>query len=106
MRYMSNIALMAFTIFFTSCVGNNAKGVKILTNKRGETFTFHGNGTASVVGPFQENLGTHSTNNSDPKEFDKIQLIKEGDKSVVYVGLLGTASPRFNILISINKKYL
>ncbi len=89
-KYINKIAVLAFTIFFISCGTNNTtKGVKTLTNESGETFTFHGDGTASVRGPFNENLGIHRTNNNDPRQFDKVQLIKEDDKSAVYVGNIG-----------------
>ncbi len=88
-KYINKIAMIAFTIFFISCAANTTKGVKTLTNKRGETFTFHGDGTASVKGPFNEDLGIHRTNNNDPRDFDKVQLIKEGNKSAVYIGHLG-----------------
>ena len=89
-RYINKITILAFIIFFIGCAANNAtKRVKTLINKKGETFTFHGDGTASVIGPFNEDLGIHRTNNNDPRKFDKVQLIKEDDKSAVYVGILG-----------------
>ncbi len=93
-KYINKIAMLAFTIFFISCAANNTtKGVKTLTNERGETFTFHGDGRASVEyndgNGKPVRLGDYPTNKNDPSESDKVQLYKEGDKKCVYVGNMG-----------------
>ena len=60
---------------------------KVVENRKGETFTFHGDGTVSVKGIFSEDLGTHRTNNNNPLSYQNIELIKEGNNSGVFVGL-------------------
>ncbi len=90
---MKNLFIVTYVILNCSlainCSNRNIKDVKVITNRRGETFTFHGNGTVSAIGPFNENLLTHRTNNDNPKSSDRIEIIKDYGNSVVYVGTLG-----------------
>ena len=59
MKKINLIISLFALIILTSCqnVSNSRFGMIKRTNKRGETFTFHGNGTTTVKGPFNEDLG-------------------------------------------------
>ena len=74
---VNKIFLVVISVLMVNCGINNSSKMKTHTNKRGEIFTFHKNGTASVQGPFGENLGTYKTNNSNPIKFDKVQLCSQ-----------------------------
>lgn len=63
------------------------KEAHVIQNRQGECFTFHGDGTVSVKGIFGEDLGTHGTNNDHPLPHQHVELVKEGEKSGVFVGL-------------------
>ncbi|MEM7361388.1 MAG: ubiquitin family protein [Bacteroidota bacterium] len=58
-----------------------------ITNKLGQTFTFDGNGYASVVDAFGEDLGTYPVNDNNPFWYQDIQLKQEGGEGVVFVGV-------------------
>ncbi|MCP3659940.1 MAG: hypothetical protein GY830_06335 [Bacteroidetes bacterium] len=96
------IKLGCISFLIHNCESNSAtKGINTLENKKGEFFTFHGYGTVTVKGPFNEDLGTHRTNINDPEKNSEVQLIKKKDNSVVYVGHIGLNGGMFGFLKSI-----
>lgn len=79
--------LYAIVLFFPLMCSSILGSLRPTTvkNKLGQSFTFHGDGYASVVDPFDRDLGTYPVNNNDPFWYQDIQLEKIGDTTYVFV---------------------